>query len=203
MHRYRKIGLALAAAALAWALVPAASRAQAAPAPSPMRALRQSSWIPEGSAHPRHVIYVFMDANCPYCHSLWLALRPYYRKGLQVRAILVGVISASSPGKAAAIFDASDPSAALRLNERRWGHGPGSRGGIAPVAHPSPGDLRRLAYNEMLMEEFGLQGTPALVFADGRGKVYVIPGMPDRGEIPEIVRTAVLPGHGAEAKGRA
>ena len=202
MHRYRKFGLALAAAAaLGWVLVPAVARAQAAA--SPMRALRQSSWIAEGSAHPRHVIYVFMDANCPYCHSLWLALRPYYRRGLQVRDILVGVISASSPGKAAAIFDASDPSAALRLNERRWGHGPGSRGGIAPVAHPSPGDLRRLAYNEMLMEEFGLQGTPALVFADGRGKVYVIPGMPDRGEIPEIVRTAVLPGHGAEAKGRA
>jgi thiol:disulfide interchange protein DsbG len=38
-----------------------------------------------------------------------------------VRDILVGVISASSPGKAAAIFDAADPSAALRLNERRWG----------------------------------------------------------------------------------
>ena len=199
MYRYRKIGLALAAAALGWPLV---ARAQAAAAVPPMRALRQSSWIPEGSAHPRHVIYVFMDANCPYCHSLWLALRPYYPMGLQVRDILVGVISASSPGKAAAIFDASDPSAALRLNERRWGHGPGSRGGIAPVEHPSSGDLSRLAYNEVLMEEFGIQGTPALAFADGQGKVYLIPGLPEKGELPEIVRTAVVPGHGAQAKGR-
>jgi thiol:disulfide interchange protein DsbG len=194
--------LALAVAALGWPWVPAVPRAQAATALSPMSALRQSSWIAEGSAHPRHGIYVFMDANCPYCHSLWLALRPYYRKGLQVRDILVGVISASSPGKAAAIFDASDPSAALRLNERRWGHGPDRRGGIAPVAHPGRGDLRRLAYNQVLMEEFGLQGTPALVFADGQGEVYAIRGMPAKGELPEIVRTAVVPGHGAQAKGR-
>ena len=202
VHRCRKVGVALAAAVLGWALLPAGARAQAqaATAAAAMHALRQSSWIPEGSAHPRHVIYVFMDANCPYCHSLWLALRPYYRQGLQVRDILVGVISASSPGKAAAIFDAADPSAALRLNERRWGRAADGRGGIAPVAHPSPMDLRRLARNELLMEEFGIEGTPGLVFADGQGKVYLIPGMPAKGALSRIVRTAVVPGHGAQAR---
>lgn len=201
MHRFPKTTMTLAAAALCWAMIPA-GRARTRTVPAPMRALQQTHWIPEGSAHPRHLVYVFMDANCPYCHTLWLALKPYYRRGLQVRDILVGVISPSSPGKAAAIFDASDPSAALRENERSWGHGPHAHGGIAPVAHPGPRDLRRLAHNEALMEQFEIDGTPGLVFADGRGHVYVVPGLPDKGYLAQIVRTAVVPGRVAPAKGR-
>lgn len=191
----------LAAAALCWAMTPAA-RAGNQTVPAPMRALQQTHWIAEGSAHPRHIVYVFMDANCPYCHTLWRALKPYYRRGLQVRDVLVGVISASSPGKAAAIFDASDPSAALRENEREWGRGPDSHGGIAPVAHPGPVDLRRLAHDEALMEQFGINGTPGLVFADGRGQVYVVPGLPDRGYLSQIVRAAIVPGRSAPARPR-
>lgn len=179
------------------ALVPAA-RAHGRNASAPMRALQHSSWIPEGSPHPHHLLYVFMDANCPYCHKLWVALAPYYRSGLQVRDILVGVISPSSPGKAAAIFDAADPSAALRRNEALWGHGPDHRGGIAPVAHPSAKDLRRLARNEALMQAFGFQGTPGLVFADSAGKVYALGGLPPRRALGRIVAAARAPPHAGQ-----
>lgn len=195
MRNDLKMGLAWMAAALLCVTPLRAVSARTAMARTPMLALQQAKWIPEGSARPRHVIYVFMDANCPYCHALWLALKPYYRTGLQVRDILVGVISASSPGKAAAIFDAANPSAALRTNEILWGHGIDAGGGVTPVAHPSAKDLRELARNEALMQAFGIDGTPGLVFADAKGKVYVAGGLPAKSELGRIVATASVPSH--------
>lgn len=192
----RKIGAALTAAVLLWATVPGLARSQAGVAVSPMRALQQARRVPEGSSHPSHIIYVFMDPNCPYCHALWLALKPYYGQGLQVREILVGVISASSAGKAAAILDASDPSAALRGSEERWGQGPDRGADIAPLAQPSTRDLNEIESNEALMLELGIRGTPGLVFASAQGKVYVFPGMPQKSELGQIVRTATVPRSG-------
>lgn len=185
-------GAALLGAAPAGATASPTARAQ-------MRALQHARWIREGSAHPRHVIYVFMDANCPYCRALWMALKPHYRSGLQVRDILVGVISASSPGKAAAIWDAADPSAALGVNETRWGLGPDAGGGIAPVAHPSSEDMHKLAHNEALMQAFGIEGTPGLVFCDAGGRVYVVDGLPDRNALAQIVSLASVPEQVAQA----
>lgn len=195
MRSGMKLGLVYVAAALLTLTLPLAASARDATARAQMRALQQTDWIPEGSAHPRHVIYVFMDANCPYCHVLWMALKPYYRSGLQVRDILVGVISASSPGKAAAIFNAADPSAALRMNEARWGRGVDAGGGITPVAHPSVQDLRELAHNEALMQAFGFDGTPGLVLIDARGKVYTIGGLPPKSDLGQVVATASVPQH--------
>lgn len=193
-----KSDIAWTAAALLFVALPLAARGQTATARAQLRALQQTNWIAEGSAHPRHVIYVFMDANCPYCHALWSALRPYYRSGLQVREVLVGVISASSPGKAAAIFDAADPSTALRMNEARWGRGVDPGGGIAPVAHASAKDMRELAHNEALMQAFGFEGTPGLVFANAQGKVYTVGGLPPKGDLGAIVATASVAREGAQ-----
>lgn len=191
--RYRKVWALLAGVSGLCASVVSATPTRDRPALAPMVALQKAKWIAEGSVHPRHIIYVFVDANCPYCHELWHALRSYYQQGLQVRALLVGVISASSPGKAAAIFDARNPSAALRLNEVRWGDGPDHGGGIAPTAHPSARDLRDLAHNEALMEAFQLNGTPGLVFADAEGRIYVLSGLPAKKELPRIVQAAARP----------
>ncbi len=187
-----KWAVAATAAVLLGAPVPPAAATQSAAAGAQF-ALQQARWVREGSTHPRQVLYVFMDANCPYCHTLWQALQPYYASGLQVRAILVGLIAPSSPGKAAAILDAANPSAALRFNEQRWGQGPDPRGGIAPVAHPSARDLRTLARNAELMQAFGIQGTPGIVFSASTGKIYVVPGMPVLAELPRLIATASVP----------
>ncbi|MGH8129082.1 MAG: thiol:disulfide interchange protein DsbG [Gammaproteobacteria bacterium] len=159
---------------------------------SPMRALQQAHWVAEGSTHPRHVIYTFVDANCPYCHKLWLALQSYQREGLQVRNVLVGVISASSPGKAAAIFSARSPAAAWRENEKRWGSRSDGGGGTAPLTRISSQDRTAIMDNETLMREFGITGTPGLVYADVYGKVHVIVGVPGKAKLRRIVRTAAV-----------
>ncbi len=193
-----KLGWAWVAAGLLCAVLAGPAQAQGAPGRDAMIALQQARWIPEGSRHPHHVLYVFMDANCPFCHALWVDLRPYYRSGLQVRNLLVGVISASSPGKAAAIFAAKNPAAALDTNEARWGHGPDARGGIAPLAHPSAQALQALGHNEALMEAFGMQGTPGIVFADATGKVYALDGLPAKADLGRIVAAAGLPPRAAD-----
>ncbi len=201
MRNRLKFGITWAAVALLSVALPGAASAYDAAARAQMLALQQTNWIPEGSAHPRHVIYVFMDANCPYCHALWQALKPYYRSGLQVREVLVGVISASSPGKAAAIFDAADPSAALRLNEARWDRGVDAGGGITPVAHPNAKDLHELARNEALMRAFGFDGTPGLVLANAQGKVYALGGLPPKRDLGQVVATAAVPPQAAHPRG--
>lgn len=160
---------------------------------SPTRALQQARWLAEGSTHPRHVIYTFVDANCPYCHKLWVALQAYHRDGLQVRNILVGVIAPSSMGKAAAVFEARDSAAAWRGNEERWGSRSDGGGGIAPLAQISAQDKDALMNNETLMQKFGIPGTPGLVYVDAHGTVHVISGVPGKTELDRIMRAAAVP----------
>lgn len=162
-------------------------------AASPMRTLQQARWVAKGSAHPRHAIYTFVDANCPYCHTLWRAPQPCEREGLQVRNVLVGAISATSPGKAAAVFSARDPAAAWRENEERWGSHSDDGGGIAPLAQISAKDRAALINNETLMQKFGIPGTPGLVYVDAYGTVHVIAGAPAKAELDRIVRDAAVP----------
>lgn len=160
---------------------------------SPMLALQRTRWIPIGSRHPAHVLYAFTDPNCPYCHKLWMAMQPYYHRDVQVRHIFVGIISASSPGKAAAILEARDPAAALWENEARWGTRSDGGGGIAPLAQPSATDLKILALDQALMQDFGIPGTPALVYQDRQGKVHVVTWLPGKAELAEIINVATVP----------
>jgi len=186
------------AAAVSLAAVLAVANAQVSQTPvsqtpAPLLALQQAHWVAQGSARPRHVLYIFIDANCPYCHELWIALQAYYRDGLQVRDLFVGVIAPSSPGKAAAILDAPDPAAALREDELHWGSRSDGGGGIAPVAQPSAADAAVLAHNLALMQGFGFPGTPGVVYLDARGQLHVLEGSPGQDQLSQIVQAAAVP----------
>ena len=96
--------------------------------------LESAKWVLDGKADAPRVVYTFSDANCPYCHKFWDAARPWVDADkVQLRHIMVGVIREDSPGKAAAILQAANPSAALLENEHAF-----DRGGIKPVAMDSP-----------------------------------------------------------------
>lgn len=145
----------------------------------------------EGDAHPRHVVYVITDANCPYCNELWQELRPFYAQGLQVRYVMVGILSDSSPGKAAAILEARDPAAALDQDESGYGKLPDDLGGgIRPLAKPKPRTFAVLKSNERLMYDLGAQGTPVLIYRDSKGDMRVIQSVPPTAALPEIVGDA-------------
>lgn len=145
--------------------------------------LAATTWVLDGKAQAPRIVYMFTDANCPYCHRFWEAARPWVDSGkVQLREILVGIIKQDSPAKAAAILGASDPSAALSENEKNYGHG-----GITP-AKSIPADVSKtLASNLQLMLSMGFQGTPGIVVLDGNGLVKKYNGMPQQSALAEVL----------------
>ncbi|SFC92857.1 Thioredoxin-like domain-containing protein [Thiohalospira halophila DSM 15071] len=148
----------------------------------------KAHWVATGAEDPERIIYVFSDPNCPYCHDLWKATRPYYQEGLQVRHILVGILRPSSPGKAAAILGADDPARTLNEHERNY-----EDGGIEPADNPDPEARSQLETNRQLMQELGARATPTLFYRDGDGSVQRIAGMPPLEALPDILRLPEQP----------
>ncbi len=134
--------------------------------------LGESHWIAQG--HGKKVVYDILDPNCPYCHLLYNELQPDIgRLGLQVRYIVVGFLSASSPDKAASILEAPDPLAALQKNEQ--GFSRSHYGGISGTL-PTPRSRREMAQNLNLLKASGQKLVPTMVYRDRRGRIQIIHG---------------------------
>ena len=174
------IAALLAPAAVSPAAESGSGKQAAKDLPALYTTLEETDVVTEGAASPKRVLYVFFDANCWYCHLAWKALQPYERAGLQVRWVPVAYQKDSSVGRAAAVMQARDRAAALRENELRY-RVQSYDGGIAPAALAA-----QFEANTRLMERFGAQGTPALVWRDGKGKVRVKTGMPRLSQLPAI-----------------
>lgn len=150
-------------------------------------ALAKHHWIAAGDANPRRIVYAFVDPNCPYCQQFWEAAQKAYGKGVQVRYLVVGVLGGSSVGKAAAILASPEPREALDRNERNFRH---HSGGIDPLK-PVPAALRKkIRANTALMQKFGFDGTPGLVWKDAHGNVHTSNGLPPAKRLARIFGTA-------------
>ena len=145
--------------------------------------LEKAHWIAAGSKHPKRIVYAFVDPNCPYCHQFWEAARKAYSKGLQVRYIVVGILGSSSVNKAAAILGAKNPATALEENERGFKR---HSGAIAPVTKMPDKLHNEIAAHNRLMAQFGLDGTPGLVWKDAEGKVQTSNGLPPASQLQQI-----------------
>ena len=152
--------------------------------------LEKSHWIADGREGAPRTVYVFTDPNCPYCNKLWADARPWVDAGkLQLRHVMVGILTPTSAGKAAALLGAKDPAAALDAYER--GHAasnakllvsgcpkPLGDEGVEPLATVPPALAAQLDANAKLMASNGLRVTPALVWMDARGGVQMRQGAP-------------------------
>ena len=137
--------------------------------------LEKTHWIRAGAVHPRRIVYAFVDPNCPYCHMFWEKAAKVYSKGVQVRYIIVGILGDSSVKKAAAILGAKNPYAAYLKNERGFSE---HAGGIKPMTK-IPDRLRdEIVEHNRLMQQFGLDGTPGLVWKNADGRVQTSNGLP-------------------------
>lgn len=153
--------------------------------------LEKSHWIADGRADTPRTVYVFTDPNCPYCNKLWADARPWVDAGkLQLRHVMVGILTPTSAGKAAALLGDKNPVAALDAHERA---------NVASIAQalasgrPKPlGDdslkpltvvpaalAAQLDANAALMASCGLRATPALVWKDTKGGVQMRQGAPE------------------------
>lgn len=140
--------------------------------------LGEAAWIAEGAKDPTRIVYEFTDTECPYCHKLWQATQPLLDDGgVQVRHVMVAVIAPQSLGRAAALLDSADPTAALHRHENAFGHSP-----VEPLANVPAATARRIEANNALMQELGIMGTPGIVYRDAEGKIHTAVGMqpPDR-----------------------
>lgn len=155
--------------------------------------LEASGWVQDGDETAPRVVYTFSDPNCPYCNRFWEAARPWVEAGeVQLRHVMVGMIRADSAGKAAAILEASDPSAALTKNESDF-----AAGGIAPAATVSDTVQETLAENQMLMMSLGFRGTPGIVTKDQAGSLQKLGGLPQPEALLELFGPLPDPGSAA------
>lgn len=190
--RWRECSRA-ALAVLCLGALPALACAAAPPQPAASHwvKLQHASWVMQGAPRPGHLIYVIADANCSFCHDLWLSLQPLYQRGLQVRYVLVGIIADDSPGKAAAIMEARDPAAALERNETQWARLPDDPGGgIPPLKAPQPATLAAIHANEELMHSLGVPGTPAIIYRSADHALHVVQSPSDAGKLAALVSDA-------------
>jgi thiol:disulfide interchange protein DsbG len=152
--------------------------------------LQASAWIQDGKASAPRTVYVFTDPNCPYCNKFWADARPWVDSGKVVlRHVMVGVLTPTSAGKAAALLADKNPAAALEAYERNHagqnakalgsGRPRPLDGGLKPLSTIPPDVASKLAANEKLMAALGVQATPALVWRDAGGAVQVRTGAPD------------------------
>jgi len=156
--------------------------------------LERAAWVMQGAKRPAHLIYVITDADCPYCHELWLSLQIFYGSGLQVRYVMVGIVSSDSPGKAAAILEAPNPSLALDQNEKNWARLPDDLGGGIPaLREPKSTTLAVLSSNEKLMSDLGVEGTPALIYRGADHAIHVVQSASDPAKLRSIVALAAPP----------
>ena len=138
-----------------------------------LAALTDATWIAEGQG--RCIVYVFFDPNCPSCQLLYKNLRTFIGShSLQLRWIPVAIVNVTSLGKATAILQATDPLAALRLNEEHY-HGESYSGGIEEEI-PSNETERKLRANERLLNRLDIPVVPSMLFADKNGRVVLIQG---------------------------
>lgn len=136
--------------------------------------LENSTWIADGSKDAGRVIYMFFDANCPYCHKFWAMARPWVKAGkVRIRHIPVGLLKPSSLPKAAAILAADDPSAALTRNERSY-----DKGGIGAMKDVPEELAEKIKANTRMMKSLGFHATPTVVYRDKDDEVRVIQGVP-------------------------
>lgn len=150
-----------------------------------LNAAKTSAWFVDGKDSAPHQAYIFLDPNCIYCHLLYKEVFPLIDSGqLQVRWIPVGFLKQTSPGKSAALMQASAKNAdtaeqLLRQDELKFDTQK-EEGGIQPLSESNKDDqgfFKQVAENTVLFNQYGFEGTPTLIYVDGAsGKPAYYPG---------------------------
>ncbi len=141
---------------------------------STWQTLTDSSWVADGNPNAERIVYMFTDPNCPFCHKFWEQSRPWVDSGaVQLRHILVGMLTETSEGKAAAILASNNPSVALMEHEKKL-----NQSGIEPL-EDIPSDIaEQLKENADVMNDLMITGTPGILYHDSEGQLKIQRGAP-------------------------
>ncbi len=149
----------------------------------------QATWVSQGGGS--RLLYIFFDPNCPYCHRLYEKLSPLVEpQNLQLRWIPVGLLTATSLPKAAAILQAGDPLGAFQRNEGDFNmseEGPG--GGISPATRILDKTRLDLAANLGMLQGQNIAGVPIMVLRASDGEGLMFQGVPPDQTLRRIVES--------------
>ena len=145
--------------------------------------LESSTWIADGSKTAPRIVYTFTDPNCPYCNKFWNDARPWVNAGkVQLRHVIVAILTPTSSGKAAALLSAKDPQAALTQHEQQH-----AKGGVKALS-PVPEKIRmQLDANQKLMQQLGSAATPTIFYKDTSGNLQKLQGAPSAEMLTKIM----------------
>jgi len=131
----------------------------------------------------KSTLYMFYDANCPFCHLAWLALQPYREAGLEVRWIPVAYLKPDSRDKAAAILSTpqSEQAALLKASMQAFGES-----STKFSQAPSTENQEQLQTNMNLMQSLGINGTPGWVWLNKEGEMQTHSGMLRLPKLPSV-----------------
>jgi len=171
--------------------LPAAKAQTARQAEGALAQIGKATFIAEGDG--KRPIYIFFDPNCPFCHQLYIKLRPFVGKDdVQFRWIPLGMLTASSLPKAAAILQASDPLQAFYKNEDDYDFAANGQpgGGIEPAQTITPKVRDELAANLALYNSQKLFGVPVVIWRKPDGRADMLIGVPSDAQIRKILEQA-------------
>ena len=154
-----------------------------------LEVLDHSHWIADGRDDAPRKIYVFTDANCPFCTKFWSDARPWVDSGkVQLRHVLVAVIAPSSVGKAGTILTDADPARRLARFEQARSFSVAramAQGRPAPLDDPGlpalqavpPDVVQLLREHEQMMQDLRIGGTPGIVLGEPDGRLVIKSGL--------------------------
>lgn len=132
---------------------------KASPAPVSMPAIAtEAEGFTVGTTMSARTVYVFFDAQCPHCATLWKNAKPL-RSQAKFVWIPVGLINPSSTAQGATLLAAQDPVAAMDEHEASL---QAQRGGISAGSNL---DAKKavVAKNTELFNRFGFSSVPSIV----------------------------------------
>ncbi|WP_247643275.1 thiol:disulfide interchange protein DsbG [Salinicola sp. MIT1003] len=143
------------------------------------KAMAGHHWVREGDTDASRVVYTFSDPNCPYCRKFWQDAQPWVENGdVQIRHLMVGILKADSPEKAAAILAADDPSAAIAEHYRT---------GAMPNSEGTDQSEQWVSDNTQVMRDAQLYATPVIFYQDDDGEVHKVMGAPTPDKLHTIM----------------
>lgn len=151
------------------------------------RHLAHLCWVADG--HGPKILYDFVDPNSPYSHALFEELAPLIaHHQIMVRQIIVGYLTTSSAGKAAAIMTSANPLRTLRYGERHYTTAGGSA--ITPVpVNAASQHLLHKDFQVLAMVEGNpwMRLAPLLIYKGLQDRVHIFQSRLSRPELQKII----------------
>ena len=135
------------------------SSSKAAAAPVSIAAIAtEAKGFTVGSTMSARTVYVFFDAQCPHCATLWVNAKPL-RSQAKFVWIPVGLINPSSTAQGATLLASQDPVALMEEHETSL---QAKRGGISAGSNIDA-QKAMVAGNTALFSRFGFASVPTIV----------------------------------------